>query len=98
MYAIRSYYVVAPVSAPYLFEEPFITTGLSGWYLYHEYPNSSIFDGGHLNAVALQARVAITDRLERVARSAALAERFSDDLGHRLPGRRPARRDTEPRR
>jgi len=58
---------VAPVSAPYLFEDPFITTGLSAWYLYHEFPNSSIFDGGHLNAIALQARVAITDRLAFIA-------------------------------
>ena len=58
---------VAPVSAPYLFEEPFITTGLSAWYMYHEFPGSSIFDGGHLNAVALQERVAITDRLAFIA-------------------------------
>ena len=58
---------VAPVSAPYLFEDPFITTGLSGWYLYHEFPNDSVFDGGHLNAIALQARVAITDRLAFIA-------------------------------
>lgn len=58
---------VAPVSAPYLFEDPFITTGLSGWYIYHDYPNDSVFDGGHLNAVALQARLAITDRLAFIA-------------------------------
>ena len=58
---------VAPVSAPFLFEEPFITTGLSAWYINHEFPNSSIFDGGHLNAVAVQARVAITDRLAFIA-------------------------------
>jgi hypothetical protein len=58
---------VAPISAPYLFEDPFITTGLSAWYLYHEFPGGSVFDGGHLNAVALQARVAITDRLAFIA-------------------------------
>ena len=58
---------VAPVSAPYLFEEPFITTGLSGWYVYQEFPSDSVFDGGHLHAVALQARVAITDRLAFIA-------------------------------
>ena len=58
---------VPPVSAPYLFEDPFITTGLSGWYLYQSYPGGSALDGGHLNAVALQARVAITDRLAFIA-------------------------------
>jgi hypothetical protein len=58
---------VQPVSAPYLFEEPFITTGLSAWYMWHQYPDASVFQGGHLNAVALQARVAITDRLAFIA-------------------------------
>ncbi len=58
---------IAPISAPYLFEEPFVTTGLSAWYVHQGYPGGSIFDGGHLNAVALQARVAITDRLAFIA-------------------------------
>jgi hypothetical protein len=58
---------IAPISAPYLFEEPFITTGISAYYMYHEFPNDSVFDGGHLNAVAVQARVAITDRLAFIA-------------------------------
>jgi hypothetical protein len=58
---------VAPISAPYLFEEPFITTGLSAWYIHQKFPGGSVFDGGHLNAVAVQARVAITDRLAFIA-------------------------------
>lgn len=58
---------IAPISAPYLFEEPFITTGISAYYMYHEFPNDSVFDGGHLNAVAVQARVAITERLAFIA-------------------------------
>jgi len=58
---------VAPISAPYLFEDPFITTGLSAWYVHQRYPGGSIFDGGHLNGMALQARVAITDRLAFIA-------------------------------
>jgi hypothetical protein len=58
---------VAPVSAPYLFEDPFITTGLSAWYVHQSYPGGSIFNGGQLNGVALQARVAITDRLAFIA-------------------------------
>jgi hypothetical protein len=52
---------------PYLFEDPFITTGLHPYYLWHEFPNDSVFDGGHADAVALQVRVAITDRLAFIA-------------------------------
>ena len=52
---------------PYLFEDPFITTGISVWGLWHEFPDSSILDGGQLWDVAVQARVAITDRIAFIA-------------------------------
>lgn len=58
---------VAPATAPFLFEDPFITTGVSAWYLWHAFPSSSPFQGGHVNVVALQARIAITDRLALIA-------------------------------
>jgi len=58
---------VPPLTAPYLFEDPFITTGLSGWYLWHQFPDGSILDGGDIQIAALQARVAITDRLAFIA-------------------------------
>jgi hypothetical protein len=58
---------VPPMMHPYLFEDPFITTGLSGWAIWHEFPGSSILDGGHLWAVAAQARVAVTDRIALIA-------------------------------
>jgi hypothetical protein len=58
---------VAPISDAYLFEEPFITTGVSAWYMHQRYPGGSLLDGGYMNAVALQARVAITDRLAFIA-------------------------------
>ena len=52
---------------PYLFEDPFITTGVSAWGIYHEFPPDMVLDGGHLWAAALQARVAITDRVAFIA-------------------------------
>jgi hypothetical protein len=58
---------VPPITAPYLFEDPFITTGLSGWYIWHQFPGGSILDGGDIQIAALQARVAITDRLAFIA-------------------------------
>ncbi len=56
-----------PIVMPYLFEDPFITTGIYPVYIWHEFPNDSAFQGGDLNVVALQAQVAITDRLAFIA-------------------------------
>ena len=58
---------VPPMMHPYLFEDPFITTGISGWGLWHEFPGDSILDDGHLWVAALQARIAITDRIAFIA-------------------------------
>lgn len=58
---------VPPMMHPYLFEDPFITTGVSGWGIWHEFPGDSILDGGHLWVAALQARIAITDRIAFIA-------------------------------
>lgn len=58
---------VAPGVMPYLFEDPFTTTGLSFWGAWHQFPRSSVFQGGEAGLVALQARVAITDRLSFIA-------------------------------
>ena len=57
----------APSSAPYLFEDPFITTGVSAWYIWHDFPESGVFQGGDVSAFAVQVRVALTDRLGFVA-------------------------------
>ena len=56
-----------PIVQPYLFEDPFITTNAVGVYMYHEFPEQGIFQGGHAHAAALQLRVALTDRLALVA-------------------------------
>lgn len=58
---------VMPMASPFLFEEPFITTGVYVWGLWHAYPDDSVFDGGDLSAAAVQVRLAITDRLAFVA-------------------------------
>lgn len=58
---------VTPMASPFLFEEPFITTGVSVWGMWHDYPGDSVFQGGEAWAVAVQARVAITDRLAFIA-------------------------------
>jgi len=58
---------VAPLSMPYVFEDPFVTTGLSAHYIWHEFPDQSITAGGSATVYALQIRVALTDRLAFVA-------------------------------
>ncbi len=58
---------VAPMSMPYLFEDPYITTELNLVGIYHNFPSDSVFDGGEAGVIALQARLAITDRLAFIA-------------------------------
>jgi len=72
---------------PFLFEDPYITTGLNLVWVYHTFPESSPLGGlppallaglapgaveytqtgGHLNLLALQIRLAVTDRLAFIA-------------------------------
>lgn len=58
---------VAPMSMPYLFEDPYITTELNLVAIYHNFPSDSVFDGGEAGVLALQARLALTDRLAFIA-------------------------------
>lgn len=58
---------VPPLTHFALNETPFITTEVRPIYVYHDLPNDFITNGGHLNAVAVQGRVAITDRLGFIA-------------------------------
>lgn len=58
---------VAPMSMPYLFEDPYITTELNLVGIYHGFPSDSVFNGGEAGVVALQARLALTDRLAFIA-------------------------------
>ncbi len=56
-----------PVGSPLYFEDPFINSDLRFVYLWHDFPKSSQLRGGELNVYALQARLAITDRLQFIA-------------------------------
>lgn len=56
-----------PIVAPYLFEDPFITTNAVPYYVWHDLPNDSIFDGGSLHVASLQLRVALTDGVALIA-------------------------------
>lgn len=58
---------VGTMQMPYLFEDPFITTGAQLVGIYHEYPGHSVFQGGELGVLALQLRLALTDRLAFIA-------------------------------
>ena len=60
-----------PVGMPFLFEDPYITSDLDFAYVYHRLPNSGAlgvaFDGGGAHVLALQIRLALTDRLALIA-------------------------------
>lgn len=56
-----------PMGMPYLFEDPYITTGLNFVYVRHELPENGVFLGGTVNVAALQIRVALTDRIALIA-------------------------------
>jgi hypothetical protein len=58
---------VAPLSMPYIFEDPFVTTGLSAHYIWHEFPDKSVTGGGDATVYALQVRIALTEKLAFIA-------------------------------
>jgi hypothetical protein len=58
---------IPPTSMPYLFEDPFITTEVSVHAIWHDFPWDSVFRGGEAWVLAIQARLAITDRLAFIA-------------------------------
>ena len=57
----------APIVAPYLFEDPFITTNATGVFIWHDFPEQSAFDGGAMYVAALQLRAALSDRVAIIA-------------------------------
>jgi len=74
---------VMPMSFPYLFEDPYITTGLNFVGIWHEFPRESAFQGGQVGVLALQARLAITEDVAFIATK----DGFSFfDLNSKLPG------------
>jgi hypothetical protein len=56
-----------PMGNPLYFESPFIETNLRFLYIWHDFPSDSQLAGGELNAVAVQVRAALTERLAFIA-------------------------------
>ena len=56
-----------PIVQPYLFEDPFITTGVSPYYVWHQFPKGSPLEGGEAHVLAAQLRIAVTDRFAIIA-------------------------------
>ncbi|MBL8729452.1 MAG: hypothetical protein JNM25_13535 [Planctomycetes bacterium] len=56
-----------PLGQPLYFESPFNDTGLRFLYLRHRFSDQSTLQGGNVTVYALQARLAITDRLAFIA-------------------------------
>lgn len=58
---------VPPITMFTLNETPFITSEVRPIYVYHQIPDGFITDGGTVNAVAVQARLAVNERLGIIA-------------------------------
>lgn len=58
---------VPPVTNFLFNETPYITTEVKPLYAYHDLPSNFVTGGGHANVVALQGRLAITERLGLIA-------------------------------
>lgn len=58
---------VPPVTNPLFNETPFITTEVKPIYIFHHIPDDFVTGGGSVNVIAVQARLAITERLGFIA-------------------------------
>jgi len=61
---------VHPVTSPYFHENSFVTSDVRAWYLYHQFDNDGLANGGlggDVQVAAVQVRLALTDRLQFVA-------------------------------
>ena len=58
---------VPPVTNPVFNETPYITTEARAFYFHHEIPGEFVTEGGTVDFVALQLRLAITERLGFIA-------------------------------
>ena len=64
---------VMPMSFPYLFEDPYIASGLNFVGIWNEFPDDSALEGGQIGVMALQFRLALTERLAFIATKDGLA-------------------------
>jgi hypothetical protein len=56
-----------PLDAPLYFEDPYINTEVRALYLYHTFPAQTALGRGDVQVAAVQARIAITDRIQFIA-------------------------------
>jgi hypothetical protein len=56
-----------PVGQPIYFESPFNDSGVRALYLRHNFSEASLLQGGNVTVYALQARLALTERLALIA-------------------------------
>ena len=69
-----------PVGNPIYFETPFNNTGVRFLYLHHRFAEGSQVQGGDLTVYALQARLAITERLGFIATKDGYSDLNADAL------------------
>jgi len=72
--------MISAVSMPTVNEDPRVTTEVRPIYLHHQLANSFVTRGGSLDLVAVQARVAITDRIGFIATKDGYAWLNPDEL------------------
>ncbi len=58
---------VHPLTSPYFHEDSFVTSDVRFWYVHHEFTGGSPIGRGDATVIAVQARVALTDRFQLVA-------------------------------
>ena len=59
--------MISPVSMPTVNEDPRVDTELRPMYMYTQISNDFVTNGGNYSVVAVQARVALTDRIGFIA-------------------------------
>ncbi len=58
---------VHPLTVGYYHEDSFVTSDVRAWYIYHDFPKSSVIGGGDAQVYAAQVRIALTQQLQLVA-------------------------------
>lgn len=71
---------VPPLTNPILNETPYVTTEARAFYFYNSIPNDFVTDGGHINLVALQLRLALTERLGFIATKDGYVDAYFDEV------------------
>lgn len=72
--------MISPITNPINFEDPRISTEVRPLYVYHDVNDDFITTGGEVQAVAAQARIALTDRLALIATKDGALRLRSDEV------------------